>query len=280
MRAFAASRRALAATALRRRAFSSVSPSALTTLEDAFRRDVEKHLPGDGKGVVFATAWLVSDNVIVALLHKHFPELLRGMGLAAVDTLHLFPETHVVADAVQFKYGKKAAVFKPVGCETKADFLARFGDAEVLSHDQFDYDSKIEPYKRALEALGRDILITGRRADQGAARISLDIWEPANKALNPLSAWSWDAVLAFVDKEGVPYNPAHQYAFRAQSAIPATQRHRTEGLPWKRVDLGKPYWQVRRQRAAGHGRGTMLRTHARGALRLRPRSSRARPPPP
>ena len=187
-------------------------------------------------------------------------------------------ETHIVADAVQFKYNKTAAVFKPLGCETKADFLAKFGDAEVLSHDQFDYDSKIEPYKRALEALGREILITGRRADQGAARISLDVWEPSNKALNPLSAWSWDAVLAYVDREGVPYNPAHQYAFRAPAPIPATQRHRSD-LPWKRVDLGKPYWQASRV-VGGESWRRPLPTlpplrHAgvpRGARRLAPRA--------
>lgn len=178
---------------------------------------------------------------------------------------------------MQFKYGKPAAVFKPLGCETKADFLAKFGDAEVLSHDQFDYDSKIEPYKRALEALGREILITGRRADQGAARISLDVWEPSNKALNPLSAWSWDAVLAYVDREGVPYNPAHQYAFRAPAPIPATQRHRSD-LPWKRVDLGKPYWQARGGQAAR--RDLPAAPPPPPARRRPPRSSPARPPRP
>ena len=82
---------ALVAPAAKARLFSAFPSAQLTALEDAFRRDVEAHLPRDGKGVVFASAWLVSDNVIVALLHKYFPELLRGMGLAAVDTLHLFP---------------------------------------------------------------------------------------------------------------------------------------------------------------------------------------------
>jgi 3'-phosphoadenosine 5'-phosphosulfate sulfotransferase (PAPS reductase)/FAD synthetase len=215
------------------------------------RRVLYCHRPNTSGSFVCSSAWLVSDNVIVALLHKYYPELLQGMGLAAVDTLHLFPETHIVADAVQRAYGKQAAVFKPLGVETKAEYINKYGDAELISHDKFDYDSKIEPYKRALEALGRDILITGRRADQGAARVSLDVWEPANKTLNPLADWSWDAVLTYVDAEGVPYNPAHRYAFRAETDIPATQRHKTEGLPWTRVDLGKPYWQATPEELAG-----------------------------
>jgi hypothetical protein len=40
-------------------------------LVDSFRRAVDNHIRGDGKGAVFATAWLATDNIIVHLLHKH-----------------------------------------------------------------------------------------------------------------------------------------------------------------------------------------------------------------
>jgi sulfate adenylyltransferase len=101
----------------------------------------------------------------------------------------------------------------------------------------------VEPYGRALRELGKQVLVTGRRQDQGAQRTALDVWEATTRTLNPLSAWSWGDVTAFCDQHDVPVNPAHSYVFRADKPIPATERHRA-GLPWKKVDLGKPYWRA------------------------------------
>ena len=210
---------------------------------DTFRRCVDKHLPPSGKGVVFASAWLATDNVFVALMRQHYPELLDGMGLLGVDTLHLFPETLDVAARVQAKYGKRAAEYKPADVSTRAEFVARYGDAETMNHADFDLHSKVEPYLRGLKALGRDILITGRRMDQGEKRIALDEWEEQSRTLNPMAAWSWPDVIAYVDAHDVPVNAAHNYVFRAAAPIEATKRH-LPGLPWHKVDLGKPFWRA------------------------------------
>ncbi len=217
---------------------------------DTFRFNVEKHLPQDGKGVVFTSAWLVSDNAIVALLHDHFPEVLKGMDLVGVDTLHLFPETHDVTDAVQAKYKKTAKIYKPKGLSTRADFNAKYGDCESLNHADFDLYSKVEPFQRALDELNKDILITGRRMDQGSKRIKLDFWENDKRVFNPIADWSWETVLAYVDKYDVPFNKAHQYVYRANEFIPPVQRH-LPNLPWQKVDLGKPYWRATAEELAG-----------------------------
>jgi len=84
---------------------------------------------------------------------------------AAVDTLHLFPETHELMDRMQAKYGKKAGVYKPIGLESREDFDRTHGHCESISHADFDQHSKVEPFNRALAEVGRDILITGRRRD-------------------------------------------------------------------------------------------------------------------
>jgi len=89
--------------------------SSLQSKVDDFQRDIEKYLPKDGKKVVFATAWLATDNVFVALMRKHFPEMLAGMNLVAIDTMHLFPEALVCAKAVQEKYSKQALWKAPNG---------------------------------------------------------------------------------------------------------------------------------------------------------------------
>jgi len=229
-------------TAVRRliqvRSFSA----ALPELEEKFKADVKKHLPADGKGVAFATAWLATDNVFVALLHKHFPDVLKGMTLVAIDTMHLFPETLDCAKLVQEKYGKQALVKLPADVTTRDEFDAKYGDCESLDTADFDFVSKVEPFQRALAEAKKEILITGRRMDQAAQRIDLDIWEEGKKTMNPMAGWSFADIVAYVDANSVPVNKGHNFAYRCQAPIEATQRHLPD-LPWTKVDLGKPFWQ-------------------------------------
>ena len=86
------------------------------------------------QGVVLGTAWLLADNIIVHLMNEHFPKIFDGMHIAAVDTLHLFPETHAVADEVQSKYGKPAQIYKPRGILSREEFTRVHGDCEQMNH--------------------------------------------------------------------------------------------------------------------------------------------------
>jgi len=224
--------------------------SSLQSKVDDFQRDIEKYLPKDGKKVVFATAWLATDNVFVALMRKHFPEMLKGMNLVAIDTMHLFPEALVCAKAVQEKYSKQALWKAPNGVTTLDEFVAKYGDCEELDSADFDFVSKVEPFQRALAECEKDILITGRRMDQAAQRISLDVWEEGKRTLNPMASFSWQDIIDYADKEGVPVNRGHNWAFRCDAPIEATKRHLPD-LPWTKVDLGKPFWQCSKAEIEG-----------------------------
>merc|ERR1719499_168936 len=226
----------------RQAGFASLSP-ALQTKVDGFRRDIERHLPRDGKKVVFATAWLATDNVFVALMRDHFPSVLSGMHLVAIDTMHLFPDTLVCARQVQEKYAKQALWKMPQGVSTREEFEAKYGDCEEMDTADFDFVSKVEPFQRALQECSKDILITGRRMDQAAQRISLDVWEEGKRTLNPMASFSWEDIIAYADAHGVPVNRGHNFAYRCDAPIEATKRHLPD-LPWKTVDLGKPFWQA------------------------------------
>eukprot|EP00416_Gambierdiscus_australes_P019363 CAMPEP_0171059286 /NCGR_PEP_ID=MMETSP0766_2-20121228/3096_1 /TAXON_ID=439317 /ORGANISM="Gambierdiscus australes, Strain CAWD 149" /LENGTH=687 /DNA_ID=CAMNT_0011514713 /DNA_START=66 /DNA_END=2129 /DNA_ORIENTATION=- len=219
------------------------STAALQAKVDVFRKDVEQHLPKDGKKVVFATAWLATDNVFVALMHEHFPEVLTGMNLVAIDTLHLFPEALECAKLVQDKYGKAALWKLPNGISTRDEFVAKYGDVEEMDSADFDFVSKVEPFQRALKECEKDILITGRRMDQAAQRIELPVWEEGRRTLNPMAPFTWSDIIAYVDAYDVPVNRAHNYAFRCEAPIEATKRHLPD-LPWTKVDLGKPFWRT------------------------------------
>jgi sulfate adenylyltransferase len=215
--------------------------SSLQSKVDDFRRDIDKYLPKDGKKVVFATAWLATDNVFVALMKEHFPEVLKGMHLVAIDTMHLFPETLVCAKLVEQKYGKQALWKTPNGVSTLAEFQAKYGDCEELDSADFDFVSKVEPFQRALAECQKDILITGRRMDQAAQRVALDVWEEGKRTLNPMAAFTWKDITDYVDKYNVPVNSGHNFAYRCEKPIESTKRHLPD-LPWKKVDLGKPFW--------------------------------------
>jgi len=219
------------------------SSSTLQAKVDGFRKEVELHLPKDGNKVVFATAWLATDNAFVALMHEFFPEMLKGLNLVAIDTLHLFPETLECAKLVQEKYGKEALWKLPKDASTLDEFEVTYGTAEDMDSADFDFVSKVEPFQRALTECQKDILITGRRMDQAAQRIELAAWEEGKRTLNPMVGFSWSDILDCVDKYGVPINRGHNYVFRCTNPIEATKRHLPD-LPWTKVDLGKPFWKA------------------------------------
>jgi len=216
----------------------------------SFTDDIDKYLPADGKHVAFATAWLATDNVFVALLRNHRPKVLDGMTLVAIDTMHLFPETLTCADLVQKKYGKQALVKLPDGVTTRDEFEAKFGDCEDMDVADFDFVSKVEPFQRALSECKKDILITGRRMDQAAQRIELETWEEGKRTFNPMASWSWKDIIAYVDEHDVPVNEGHSFVYRCDSPIEATKRHLPD-LPWKKVALGKPFWRCTEAELAG-----------------------------
>jgi len=226
-----------------RREALKFSSASLQAKVDSFRKDVELYLPSNGNKVVFATAWLATDNVFVALMHEFFPDMLNGLNLVAIDTLHLFPETLECAKLVQEKYGKGALWKLPKDVSTPDEFEAKYGTAEDMDSADFDFVSKVEPFQRALAECQKDILITGRRMDQAAQRIELAVWEEGKRTLNPMVGFSWSDILDCVDKYGVPINRGHNYAFRCTSPIEATKRHLPD-LPWTKVDLGKPFWKA------------------------------------
>mmetsp|Transcript_19943 Transcript_19943/g.50973 ORF Transcript_19943/g.50973 Transcript_19943/m.50973 type:complete len:694 (-) Transcript_19943:173-2254(-) len=218
------------------------TPAHLQPKVDNFKKAIEAHLPKDGKNVVFATAWLATDNVFVALMREHFPEVLKGMNLVAIDTLHLFPETLTCAKLVEEKYGKPALWKMPADVTTRDEFEQKYGDVEEMDSADFDFVSKVEPFQRALTECNKEILITGRRMDQAAQRISLDIWEEGKMTLNPMAEFSWKDITDYVDAHDVPVNDGHSYAYRATGPIEATKRHLPD-LPWEKVPLGKPFWR-------------------------------------
>jgi sulfate adenylyltransferase len=225
--------------------------SRLRGLVGKFAEDTHKYLSpfrDESSRVVLASAWLVSDNVMVDVLKRHtdfFPSVV------AVDTMHLFPETLDTMKAMEHKYGFKTHLYKPEGCESKDDFVRLYGTHQSLSHADFDKHSKVDPLIRAFGDLNRSVTITGRRMDQGNQRVSLDVWEADKKNFNPLSEWAWDDIIAYLLEHDVPYNYLHRVLNVSDGPVPILQRDNYSGFEKKILD--KPYFAYSEQEINAHG---------------------------
>jgi sulfate adenylyltransferase len=268
-------------------ALSATAEAELDALVATFKEDVATLRAFPIEHVVLASAWLVSDNVIVDLFQR-FTDLRPAV--AAVDTLHLFPETHTVAGEMQARYTDfKFVITRPDGCSTQAEFDAKYGHWLSLSHADFDKHSKIDPLMRAFEQLGKVVTITGRRADQGNERAVLAVWEAQSKTLNPLANWTFQQVSTlahtqpslsssssscgglnfcvlilsalfqvanYVLKYNIPYNPLHRVVLTSQ--VPVLAKNRDSNPDLVPVQLEKPYFAYTDEEVLAHGRNVYV----------------------
>ncbi|KAJ2376996.1 3'-phosphoadenylsulfate reductase, partial [Coemansia sp. RSA 2611] len=141
-------------------------------------------------------------------------DILSSQGISVpvifIDTLHHFDETLDLARRSQERYGFDLHTFKPEGCHTREDFIARHGDNLWKRDDLvYDYSVKVEPARRAYETLGARAVITGRRRSQKGDRATMPIVEIESTGLvkiNPLAMWSFQQVWSYLRANEVPYN--------------------------------------------------------------------------
>ena len=68
-----------------------------------------------------------------------------------IDTFHLFDETYAFLKEVERLFGFSAHIYKPKGCETRADFDEKYGDDLFISDiEMYDRLAKVEPLLRGL----------------------------------------------------------------------------------------------------------------------------------
>ncbi|KAJ2692189.1 3'-phosphoadenylsulfate reductase [Coemansia spiralis] len=158
-------------------------------------------------GLFQETAFGPSGNVISDMLHAQ----QATVPVIFVDTLHHFDETLDLARRSQARYGFTLHTFRPEGCATRADFIAKHGD-ELWARDDvvYDYAVKVEPARRAYEQLQVRAVLTGRRRSQKGDRALLPVVEIEKGTqlvkINPLATWSFQQVWTYLRANEVPYN--------------------------------------------------------------------------
>ncbi|GAA6041763.1 hypothetical protein JCM8097_008319 [Rhodosporidiobolus ruineniae] len=166
------------------------------------------NLPGLAQTTAFGLTGVAAVDMIAGISRKRKqPHLVP---LIFIDTLYHFQETKDLAAQVAKKYKIDLKVFYPPGAETVEEFEAKYGEKLwETDEDTYDYLVKVEPARRAYEALNVKAAITGRRRSQGADRATLQPIEIDSTGLikvNPLCTWGFQEVKDYIDMAGVPYN--------------------------------------------------------------------------
>jgi phosphoadenosine phosphosulfate reductase len=146
----------------------------------------------------------------------------------AIDTHHLFPETHQLWREVEQRYDMKIEVFEgPRTEELAATHGERLWETKP---DLYLAIAKVEPLNRALMDL--DCWITGIRRDQAPTRANAPklVWDDAHELwkANPLADWSDDDCWTYIRERGLPYNSLHDRGYASigdtHSTLPGAGR--------------------------------------------------------
>ncbi|KAI0320661.1 Phosphoadenosine phosphosulfate reductase thioredoxin [Amylostereum chailletii] len=162
------------------------------------------------------TAFGLTGLVAIDMLSKitdHPPPLIF------LDTLYHFPETYELVEEVKQRYNVPVTVYRPAGCGTVADFETKHGERLWEREEEaYDLAVKVEPSRRAYADLGVQSVITGRRASQGGARATLQPLEVDAEGLvklNPLFAWNFSRVDAYIKANEVPRNRLLEQGYKS-----------------------------------------------------------------
>jgi phosphoadenosine phosphosulfate reductase len=186
-------------------------------------------LPGT---VALACSFQKEETVLLDMLFAVDPKAR----VFALDTHHLFPETHAHWREVEQRYGTTIAVFAG---PTPAEIAAKHGDKLWESNpDLYLAIAKVAPLVRALDGL--DAWITGIRRDQSPTRANAPKlgWDEQHELwkANPLAAWSDEDCWAYIRERDLPYNPLHDRGYESIGDTHSTQPGAGRSGRWAGMD--------------------------------------------
>jgi phosphoadenosine phosphosulfate reductase len=212
--------------------------------EEALRTLADNY-PGK---IVFSTSLGYEDQVIS---HFIFSNNLP-IEVFTLDTGRLFNETYSVLNSTLERYKTPIKVMYPQTnalekLVTKKGPISFYESLE--NRKECCFIRKVEPLKRALA--GKEIWITGIRADQSDNRQSMDNveWDEANKITkyHPILDWTLSDVKKYIFDHNIPYNALHDKGFVSIGCAPCTRAIK-EGEDFR---AGRWWWEQNDKKECG-----------------------------
>lgn len=201
--------------------------------------------------VVFSTSLGQEDQVITQLIaSQNLP-----IQIFSLDTGRLFPETLELLARTESKYKTRVKVYYPETTSVEklvADIGINGFYESMENRKSCCFVRKVEPLKRALA--GNTVWVTGLRAEQSANRSDMKRieWDEANQIIkyNPLLDWTFEQMIAYIEKHKIPYNPLHNQGFISIGCAPCTRAI----LPGEDARAGRWWWENSKKECGLHSR--------------------------
>jgi phosphoadenosine phosphosulfate reductase len=209
--------------------------------ENATPEELLKGLLGRfGNRIALASSMGLEDQVLTDMMAR----IDHKSRIFTIDTGRLFPETYLLIDKTNMKYGINIEVFFPdhtaVENYVAANGINAFYDT-VEKRKACCRARKIEPLLRALSTL--DVWICGLRSQQSVTRTGVKLveWDEANKLIkvNPLVHWSESDVWSYIRQNNVPYNKLHRQGYPSIGCQPCTRAIE----PGEDIRAGRWWWE-------------------------------------
>ena len=192
--------------------------------------------------LVVASSFSLEDVLVVSMAAS----VMSDIRVVSLDTGRLPEETYTCAEALRRRLGIQIEWYFPrseqVESLERTQGLYSFRDS-LTARKQCCHVRKVEPLQRALRDV--DAWITGQRRAQSVTRAGLDAVEQdvgTRIKVNPLAAWSLQAVRQEVERRGLPIHQLYSQGFASIGCAPCTraiQPHEDERAGrwwWERAD--------------------------------------------
>ncbi|WP_319381212.1 phosphoadenylyl-sulfate reductase [Thiomicrorhabdus sp.] len=194
----------------------------------------------EGRKVVFSSSLGLEDQLITDVIFRcELP-----IEVFTLDTGRLFAETEALIAATEAHYQRRILRFTP-----QADAVKRYVEVHGMNGFYHSVDNrkscchirKVEPLNRALS--GAAVWITGLRSEQSPFRQGVPLLEEDLERglikFNPLLTWTSQQVRAYIDVQGIPYNPLHDKGFPSIGCEPCTRAIK----PGENERAGRWWWE-------------------------------------
>lgn len=200
--------------------------------------------------VAFSTSFGQEDQVLADIIWRH----QLPVRVFTLDTGRLFQETYELMDLTRARYKQPFEVYFPETASVEKLVAEKgfnsFYDS-VENRKECCYIRKVAPLNRALQ--GVKVWITGLRAEQSENRQGLEVleWDEARGLYkyNPLIHWSYEDMIAYLDKNNVPFNKLHNQGFVSIGCAPCTRAIE----PGEHPRAGRWWWEQSKKECGLHG---------------------------
>ena len=127
-----------------------------------------------------------------------------------IDTGYLFPETYEFANTLIKKLKLNVLTYKSL--VTPAEQESKYGklwEQGLNGLNKYNYLNKVEPMKRAIKELGRQVWLAGIRRDQSQSREEKSVLEIQNNIIKiyPIIDWNDKQIDDYLIMNNLPYHP-------------------------------------------------------------------------